>query len=434
MKKILPVIALVLVMALLFVSCGGADAPAAEKATEEKVEKAAESAGEDAKTIVYWSLWESTEKQGIVIQEAADAYMAATGNVVDLQFKGRTGIREGLQPALDGGMVIDMFCEDIDRVNGVWGDYLLDLEDLVAASGYEETATPALIAAARNSGGGTLKSIPYQPFLFAFAYNKDILNEAGVSATPKTWDELLDVCGKVKAAGYIPLTCDDAYMSAWFGYALARNIGEDGVVDVVTNGNWAEEAGVLEMAKRYEDLASKGYISPNIASNVWPQGQNVELALGEAAMYINGTWLPNEVSDITGPEFNWGFFNYPAVPGGVDGIEAANFGSQVFGINKNSEVAEEALEFITYITKGEYDLKLAQESLGIPAEVTNTEWPAQLLDAQVIMSDLTTRYAWAASAENNVDMTPVIKENFIKLCAGQMTAQEFVDTLEAASN
>ena len=77
---------------------------------------------------------------------------------------------------------------------------------------------------------------------------------------------------------------------------------------------------------------------------------------------------------------------------------------------------------------------LAQESLGIPADVTNTDWPVQLTEAKEVMAGLTTRYGWAASAESNVDMTPTIKENFTKLCAGQMTAQEFVDTLEAASN
>ena len=51
---------------------------------------------EGGKTITYWSMWESTEPQGQVIQKAVDAYMAESGNKVDLQFKGRTGIREGL--------------------------------------------------------------------------------------------------------------------------------------------------------------------------------------------------------------------------------------------------------------------------------------------------------------------------------------------------
>lgn len=429
MKKLLLLVALVMAFTMVFAACGTNSEPGTEVN-----DATANQPADDAKTIVYWTMWESTEKQGQVIQQAADAYMAATGNIVDIQFKGRTGIREGLQPALDGGMVIDMFDEDIDRVNITWGDYLMDLEALAAASDYEATGNAALIGACRDVAGGTLKSIPYQPFVFAFAYNKDIFTEAGVTAVPTTWNEFLTVCGQVKDAGYYPITCDDAYMDAWFGYALARFVGEDGVTDIVTNGKWAEEPAVLEMAKQYEELASLGYISPNLSTNVWPSGQNGELALGEAAMYINGTWLPNEVRDIAGEDFNWGWFNYPAVPDGVDGIEAANFGSQVLAINKDSEVAEEAFELIKYITQGEYDAMLATESMGIPVDSSNTEWPVQLLEAKAVFESLSTRYSWAANAGANIDITPIIKENFIKLCAGQMTAQEFVDAMESASN
>ena len=35
-------------------------------------------------------MWEASEPQAKAIQEAVDAYEAASGNTVDLQFKGRT--------------------------------------------------------------------------------------------------------------------------------------------------------------------------------------------------------------------------------------------------------------------------------------------------------------------------------------------------------
>lgn len=389
---------------------------------------------EEGKTIVYWSMWESTEPQGQAIQKAIDAYMEETGNTVDLQFKGRTGQREGLQAALDAGTTIDLFDEDIDRVNQVWKDYLLDLEDLAKESSYEETAIASLIGACREAGGGTLMSIPYQPNVFNFFYNKAIFEEAGVTAVPTTWAEFKDVCQKIKDAGYTPITCDDAYITCMFGYHLARYIGEEGVKRVVMDGEWAEEPAVLKMAQDYEELASLGYISEMIETNVWPAGQNTELALGMAAMYLNGSWLPNEVKDMAGEDFQWGCFSYPAVEGGVDGVEAANYGAQVFAINKDSAVAAEAFDLIEYITKGEYDKVLSEESIGIPADTTNTEWPAMLADVKPVLDSLTTRYTWAVSAEANSDMTPVLKENFLKLCGGSLTAQEFVDAMEAASN
>ena len=390
-------------------------------------------ASAQGKTIVYWSMWESTEPQGKVLQEAIDAYMAATGNKVDVQFKGRTGIREGLEPALEANTVIDLFDEDIDRVNVTWGKYLMDLEALAKAADYESTANAGLIGAARDVAGGTLKSIPYQPNVFNFFYNKELFDQAGVTEVPKTWDDLLAASQKIKDKGFIPITSDDAYIDTMYGYHLARLIGNEGVSKVVKEGLWAEEPAVLKAAQAFEDLAQKGFLSPTIGSSVWPSNQNGELALGDAAMYLNGSWLPNEVRGMTGDDFLWGCFAYPTVEGGVNGHEAANFGAQVFAINAKSEVAEEAFELIRYFTKGEFDLKLSQESLGIPADSANTDWPKQLLEVKPVMDSLTTRWNWAAGIEDNPDIFPIVKENIQKLYAGTISAQQFVDTLEAAA-
>jgi raffinose/stachyose/melibiose transport system substrate-binding protein len=391
-------------------------------------------AAAEGETIVYWSMWESTEPQGQAIQKAVDAYMEESGNKVDLQFKGRTGIREGLQPALDAGTEIDLWEEDIDRVNTLWADYILDLEDLAKEANYEETAIAGLVEACREVGGGTLKTIPYQPFVFNVFYNEDIFKEAGVEAVPETWEQFLDACEKIKAAGYIPITSDDAYILCNFGYHLARYIGSDGVRKVVKEGLWAEEPAVLKAAQAYEELASKGYLSPTIMSAVFPSNQNGELALGLAAMYLNGSWLPNEVKEMTGPDFKWGCFAYPSVEGGANGAEAGNFGSQVYAINKNSKVSKEAFDIILKVTKGEYDKLLSEESVGIPADTRNTEWPAPLAGVKPVMDALTLRWPWAAGAEDNADMSPIIKQEFLKLCGGQISAQEFVDNLEAKSS
>ena len=387
----------------------------------------------EGKTVVYWTMWESTEPQGKVLKQAAEAYEASSGNKVDLQFKGRTGMREGLQPALDAGTTIDVFDEDLDRVNNTWRAYTRDLEELAAAANYEETSNAGLMAAAREAAGGTLKSIPYQPFVFAFSYNAAIFEECGIAEVPATWDELLAACELIKAKGYVPITSDDAYIITNFGYHLARLIGEEGVRRVVDNGEWAEEPAVLTAAKAYEDLAKKGYLSPTIGSAVWPSNQNGELAFGEAAIYLNGSWLPNEVKDMTGPDFRWGCFSYPSVENGINGVEASNFGAQVLAINKDSAVAQETFDLIQVITKGEFDALLSKESIGIPADSSNTEWPPMLSAVKNVMDSLATRFSWAAGIENNVNMTPYIKQAFQQLCGGQITAVQFVETLETAS-
>ena len=443
-KKILSVLLCAAMATSMLAGCGGsADKPAesskdaeteteAEAPAEDKTEEAAPAESAGGK-LVYWSMWDAAEPQAQAIKQSIDAFTAETGIEVDVQFKGRTGIREGLQPALDAGTNIDLFDEDIDRVNTTWGSYLLDLEDLVAANDYEATANAGLMAACREVGGGTLKSIPYQPNVFAYFYNVDIFEEAGVTAAPTTWDEFLDVCQKIKDAGYTPITNDNAYIASLFGYHMSRLIGEPATEEVVKNGDWDNEA-VLKTAQAYEELASKGYFSETIESNQWPAGQNTELAMGTAAMYLNGSWLPNEVKDIAGEDFNWGCFSYPAVEGGVDGVEASNYGAQVFAINAKSANAEQAFQLITYLTKGDADKLLSEMSVGIPADSNNAEWPALLSNVKPVMDSLSTRYPWGAGAEANADMTPIIVEHFTKLCGGSLDAQGFVDALKAAGN
>ena len=432
MKRRILGTAVALLSGLTLFACSGKKEEA-KPAEGTKAEGTEDKAGADKTAssdgLVYWSMWEATEPQGQVLKEAAEAFTAETGIPVDVEFKGRTGIREGLQPALDAGTNIDLFDEDIDRVNKTWGDYLLDLEELAKANDYEKTANAGLINACREVGGGTLKSIPYQPNVFAMFYNQEIFDKAGVTEVPKTWEELDAACAKIKEAGFTPITSDDAYILSNFGYHLSRINGYEKASEIVKEGKW-DDPSVLEVAKAYEDFAKKGYFSEQIASNVWPAGQNQELALGTAAIYLNGSWLPNEVKDITGEDFSWGCFSYPAVKGGKDGVEASNYGAQVFAINKKSKKAEDAFKLIQFFTKGKFDEKLSQESLGIPADSDNKDWPKQLANVRPVMEELKTRYPWAASAEDNVDMTPILKENFMKLCGGSITAEEFVANLK----
>ena len=425
-KKILSALLCTAMVASLAVGCGG--------------NKNSDSGSGSSDKLVYWSMWEATEPQGQAIQEAIDAYTKETGVEVDVQFKGRTGIREGLESALKSGTNIDMFDEDIDRVNGTWGSYLMDLEQLAKDNDYEKTANAGLIQACRDVAGGTLKSIPYQPNVFAFFYNQDLFDQAGIKEVPKTWDEFLAVCQKLKDAGITPMTMDDAYATCVIGYHLGRYVGEEGVKKIVTEGLWDDPA-VLQMAKDIEELASKGYFSENVGTNVWPNGQNVELAGGQVAMYLNGSWLPNEVKATAGPDFKWGCFAYPElgecetnIEGAkATGTESNNFGAQVFAINKDSQKSKEAFDLITYITKGEYDQKLAEASIGIPADTTNTEWPELVKCAKPVIEASTNRFSWAVGVESNADMTPAIKENFIKLMAGTLDAEGFVSAMQNAA-
>jgi len=392
-----------------------------------------------AKTkLVYWSMWNQTEPQGTVIEKAIrDFEKKNPGVAVEINWSGRE-IRKTLQPALDNGQQIDLWDEDFERVVKNWGSYALKLDDYVAkvypATGgktYENAVMKSILTQTRSfSKDGGLYAVTYQPFVFAFMYNKEHFKKAGITATPKTWTEFEAACAKLKAAGYEPLTTDDAYVDTLLGYHLARAKGYKWVEQLVkdkTNKLWDDPA-VLQTARDFENLAKKGYFSKTVMANKWPAGQQ-DIAAGTVSMYLNGTWLVNEIMGTTGPDFPWGTFAYPAVSGGVDNITAANYGGQAFQISKKCAAPDVAFNLIVHLTTGAWDKELAMQSYGVPVGGT-TDWPVQLAEAKTLFNSLTTCYPWAGGIQADTNKQPVIVESFTKLIGGQISADQFVAAMK----
>lgn len=430
------VILLVLV-SLFAISCGGnkeSSSSSSSGGTSEAVTPDDGLQGE----LVYWSMWNQTEPQGATIKEAIDDFMKIHPGVkVHINWAGRE-IRKTLQPALDNDQKIDIWDEDLERVVKTWGDYAMQLDAYVldtyeSTNGqpYKDVVMGNMIdMGASFSKDGGVYAIPYQPFLFAFMYNKDHFAEAGIAKAPETWADFVEACAKLKAAGFVPLTTDDAYVDTLLGYHLARYKGSDWVAELVmdTTGELWSDPVVLETAKAYEELASKGYFSSTVGANKWPAGQQ-NVAVGEVSMYLNGTWLVNEIMGTTGPDFPWGTFSYPTVPGGTDGHNAANYGTQAFQINKNCAYPNAAFELLIHLTTGKWDSEIAKRSYGVPVSGTAV-WPSQLSDAKEIFAQLDTFYPWAAGIQTNTDKFPVIAESFTKLISGSLSAEEFVERLK----
>ncbi len=461
MKKLLKLSSLLLVAMFLFTACApatpaapvaepapaapapAAPAPAAPAPAAPAAEPAPEAAPaapadpmaiEEGASLVYWSMWSDTEPQAIVISEAAAAFEAQTGVHVEITFNGRQIQRSGLEPALSAGQAIDLFDEDVDRVTDAWAPYLLNL-DSYANAVYPETGgapyasllNQTLMNIAKDAGGGSYTAIPYQPSLFTVMYNKKLFDQAGVTALPKTWDEFKAVCAQLVAAGITPITVDNAYIAALFGYTLDRVVGAEKVAEMLANSDFTDP-GILRTCQIWEEMIQLGYVSPKAATNVYPEGQASEIAAETVAMYLNGTWLPNEVKSIN-PDITWGSFAYPAIDAGGDGTEAHNIGAQCYAINKNTAYPNAAFAFIRFMTSGEYDQKLSSETMGIPM-ANDATWPAELAEAKAVFDGSSKRLVWAVGMESDLTNAP-ITEGFQLMVTGSMNAQQFADSLAA---
>lgn len=407
---------------MLMAGCGGNSSSTTSSGTNSGSSDTG-AASSTGKELTYWSMWNSTEGQAKVIQEAADAFEKETGVHINIEWKGRD-IKTLIQPALDAGEKIDFFDQDYLFISKNLNKYVADLTDFVKAADYEKHALPLLLETAKSYTDGVLKVIPYQPYTTGVWYDKDMFEKAGVTEVPETFTELLEVCEKLKQSGVNPMTCDSGDGNALLmGYQLGRYVGQDKVVELVKNGGWANVPEVEKAAQDIYTLFDKGYMS-EYAPAQYPNGQN-EIGFGESAMVLNASWVPNEIIQNTGTAVNWGFFPWPSVEGGVDGPEASMVGAQGFAIVDKSGNKQEAFDFIMKITTGEYDLKMAEAVSSIPADVENTQWPEAVSGAEPYFKKMTKSYLWAVGLQENPDVKDFIQDNIDKLCRKEIDAKGF---------
>lgn len=430
MKKILSVLlASVMVLALL-AGCSnqaGSTSTAPENNTPAGTEesKAPEGGSGDGKTITMWSMWSSGEPQANVIEEAAAAYEAKTGVKVNIEFKGRD-VNKVLSASLEAKEDIDIIEDDYKRIGTVYNKFTYDLTDMAKAVNYDSFSYKCLNDQSVE-WAGYLNAIAEQPQVGGIFYDKDAFSKAGITAEPKTWAEFLDVCQKLKDAGIAPLAQDSAYADFAFYHSLVRYLGEDKIEELDLNGGWSGTA-AEKAAQDIIDLVNAGYFVDG-APDEHPSSQN-KIGFGQAAMVVCANYVTAEVNNNTGTQVNWGLFNYPAVDGGADN-GAAYCGANSLAITSYSENAQEAFDFIIFLTTGEWDQKMADTAAQIPADSRNTA-PAALAGTIETLQAAESPMTWCAGLSANADLKDTIKSLCVELFEGKYaTGADFCAALDA---
>lgn len=151
-------------------------------------------------------------------------------------------------------------------------------------------------------------------------YNKSLFAQAGISAAPKTYAELLDAAAKLKAKNITPFVVGGVHDA--LGPTVAGIMGSE---VYAKNANWMHDrrdgkvkfcgpefkAGAAKLA----DLAAKGYLDKRDISRDYAATQQAFLD-GKGAMYAMGNWFAAALDDPkTKPKFEVGQFNWPTDDG-----------------------------------------------------------------------------------------------------------------------
>jgi multiple sugar transport system substrate-binding protein len=151
-------------------------------------------------------------------------------------------------------------------------------------------------------------------------YNKKQFADAGITAEPKTYAELLAAAEKLKAKGIQPFVTGGVHDN--LGVLFAGIAGTD---VYAKNATWMADrragkvkfcdAGWKAAAAKLADLSAKGYLNKGDVSRDYAGTQQAFLD-GKGAIYPMGNWFASALDDPkTKPPFEVGQFNWPTDDG-----------------------------------------------------------------------------------------------------------------------
>jgi raffinose/stachyose/melibiose transport system substrate-binding protein len=191
-------------------------------------------------------------------------------------------------------------------------------------------------------------------------YNKDAFKKAGITSEPKSWDEFLAACQKLKDSGITPIVMGDkdAWVMQLGLYQIAANVlyPQDKDFDKNLQAGTAtfSNSAWTKVVSMYKELYDKGYVIKN--SLGLSQTQAVQTFIdGKAAMIIDGTWDYKAVTAKGAVDFERGYMPLAANAAGQTTYVSASSAAG-YAINAKTKYPQEVKNIFELLYDGKSDL------------------------------------------------------------------------------
>jgi ABC-type glycerol-3-phosphate transport system substrate-binding protein len=197
-----------------------------------------------------------------------------------------------------------------------------------------------------------IPNVGMQPVLLF--YNKKVLSANGLTV-PKTWDELLNVVKKLKAAGVTPfiLGGQSKWPDLMWEEYLVDRVGGPQAFDAVVAGkkNAWMNPDIIKANTLLQQLVDAGAFGSNFSSTTYDGTVTATLlGQGKGAMELMGNWeygalLQNAADAMKNGEIGWTTF--PSVPNGKGNIkDIAGNTSNFYSVAKNTKNPAAVVKFL----------------------------------------------------------------------------------------
>lgn len=360
-RKLIGVILMAAMTISLLAGCGGAgtetavpEASTAEEAAEPEMadksaEEEVESAAADEITLT-WAVFETDNYTAEVWQHIIDTFEADNPGIkIEKVLMTGDSRPQFLKTMLAAGNMPDINIDPVDLAS-TEGIYAEVPEELLGK--YEDAAI------ATYNGKHTLFPA-YKGLRSQCYYHKDQFKEAGIEKEPETWDEFVEVCEKLKAAGKVPLMGAGAsdIWATCFGWWTG--VTNSDIIKAYPDFNEKVLAGeikwtdpvIAENLNKWQELINAGYYHKGSMSFSYTQASE-EFKNGSAAMFMDGAWSAAGYDAEGYTEEDMGVFIVPAPSGAENYCTMPGY----WGVSETCEHKEEAFKFCEYVLGGNPEL------------------------------------------------------------------------------
>lgn len=339
MKRLLGLMICVLLVAGLLAGCGG-DASSSQPASTAPASTADSSTpdSEPAATgeeVIFWGYWDGDIQAQI--EEITGAFNASTGN--NVKYVCQSDMMNAFQAAAIAGDVPDVMLWDATEVRRYARmDQLLSIDDYLAANSVPKTDFNDE-SVRELTVDDKLYGLPMNIDIWGLYVNMDILNEAGITEPPATWDELKAAAVAAMDVEGVAAGLNMRWVPNLYNPFLVANGGQPLSDDGLTV-NLDDKA--LQVLQYFKELLDAGVYTTQYAAADGADG----FLSGEEAMTFSPTSMLRTYKNYA-DEMNFTFMPIPE--GRAEGAKAGGVQTSwslvIPAAAKHAEVAQEFLVF-----------------------------------------------------------------------------------------
>jgi len=313
-------------------------------------------------------------------------------------------------------------------------DSVLDQPAYGATSGtWRETFDPGILKLGQKDGKQYV--MPFYVMSFGWWFDPGVFAKNGWTP-PKTWDELLALCEKIKAAGIAPITYQGQYPFYMIDGMLTPwvvSIAGPGQLDAMQNlepGAWKHES-VVRAAQMIKELKDKGYFQAGATAMSHTEAQT-QFVTGKAAMVPCGTWLHSEMKNSMPSTAKMQYFLPPAVAGGKGDPSAVMVKIEpwlVPAAAKNQFHAVELFKYMTSLEKAKQFVKEKGTLMSVKGS-DEVELPEHLKAPAAALKASKATYS-SQWGEWYPEFYKAVQTGVTRMLNGELTPEAFADLCEA---